>query len=165
MCEPKRDDALLDLAFSSGRALHDSVQVTEPFATSDHCQIALSLRMLPKSEIRPRCGYKAFNGRHDLIESYLISINWDYEFAPCKNLDDKVAYLNNLLTGLLICLSLVIVAAVPFGFAVGSEFYIAGLGLVVHISLVTLLIVFFTRRQLSLTRSRYDHFLSQLSNV
>ena len=98
---PTRGDSVLDLVLVNDRNLIDDLQILEPFSTSDHNQIHISLH-LSKNPVKPSTTYRDFyRANYLLIQEEVACINWDYDLSLRSTLDEKVSYVYGILNRLI----------------------------------------------------------------
>ena len=82
---PTREEKLLDLVLVPDRTLVVSVEIMEPFSTSDHCAIMsiLNFSIKPIAKYLPKPCYAKAD--YELINCYLKTLEWDKIFKNCEN--------------------------------------------------------------------------------
>ena len=85
---PTRGENILDLVLCSDQNLMQKIDRGEPFSLSDHDSIYFTMQPLAKQfkeKVLKPCFSKADYG---LINSYLITLEWDRIYANCKTAED-----------------------------------------------------------------------------
>jgi len=91
VCEPTRNNNILDLVLSNNHALISDVNIQCPFSTSDHNIVQFSINIANNSQVVENdCTvyYDYNNADFDSIIEYLSRINWDYEFSFVFTIDE-----------------------------------------------------------------------------
>ncbi len=81
--EPTRHDALLDLALSTDRNAINSVKIVEPFSSSDHNSLLVTIPWV-EPKLEPVC-YRSFRKADwSAVRGYLGSLDWAYLIGHCS---------------------------------------------------------------------------------
>ncbi len=82
-----RQNSILDLAFSTHPDTVQKVQVVEPFSTSDHSTVLLSIDWEePRAEAETYWGFQSANW--PAIREYLGSVDWAHAMGCCVSVQD-----------------------------------------------------------------------------
>ena len=91
VCNPTRNDNILDLVLSNNRALISDINIQCPFSTSNYNMVQFSINIPNNYQtIVNDCSvyYDYKNADFDGISDYLSCINWDYEFSFVVTIDE-----------------------------------------------------------------------------
>jgi hypothetical protein len=100
--EPTRHDHILDLVLTNNYRLISDLHVLDPFGSGDHNVVQFSINVASDGNTFDDgevLYYDFENANYDLIELYLVSINWAYEFTFVFDTegywDIFLSYMNN----------------------------------------------------------------------
>ena len=102
--KPTLGNNILDLVLCQHSDLILDLSVDEPFSTSDHNSLNFRITYgIDTADCDPLYPTRDFvKGNYNMIESYLISINWHDAFSQCANVEDFHNTFLDILTPLVI---------------------------------------------------------------